>query len=306
MNWWKDYLSFSRRERTAFIVFLVIVTGFIFLPDLIAPRNSATGIPEEVAVIMQEKRPGASSQQDGDGFARTTDIEKDAPVEMFTFDPNTLDSAGFVRLGLKPRTARTIINYRNKGGRFRSPSDLRKIYSLAEKDADRIIPYARVQPVRQPGQYNDYKPGTYHNRYQVPVIDINNASAEEWKALPGIGNVLSARIVRFRESLGGFSSLSQVAKTYGLPDSTFRKILPYLKITAPATNHIDINTAGETELMECPGMTTELAKAIIIRRKQKGNYRKTEDILEIVFVTEEMFRLVAPCLVVRLEKNEGR
>ena len=60
------------------------------------------------------------------------------------------------------------------------------------------------------------------------VINVNAARAEDLKALPGIGDVLSERIVRFRNKLGKFSSVEEVGKTYGLPDSTFQKIKPYL------------------------------------------------------------------------------
>ncbi|NJL77073.1 MAG: helix-hairpin-helix domain-containing protein, partial [Saprospiraceae bacterium] len=35
------------------------------------------------------------------------------------------------------------------------------------------------------------------------------------------------RIVKFREALGGFASVEQVAETYQLPDSTFQKIKPF-------------------------------------------------------------------------------
>lgn len=60
------------------------------------------------------------------------------------------------------------------------------------------------------------------------VINVNTATAEDLKTLPGIGDVLSERIVRFRSKLGKFSSIDEVGKTYGLPDSTFQKIKTYL------------------------------------------------------------------------------
>jgi DNA uptake protein ComE-like DNA-binding protein len=49
--------------------------------------------------------------------------------------------------------------------------------------------------------------------------------------LPGIGDVLSKRIVKFRNSIHGFKSIDDIKKTYGLSDSTFQIILPYLTIS---------------------------------------------------------------------------
>ncbi|WP_369668949.1 ComEA family DNA-binding protein, partial [Enterococcus faecium] len=53
-------------------------------------------------------------------------------------------------------------------------------------------------------------------------MNINTASDSDWEALPGIGKVLAARIIRFRDKLGGFKTVEEIAKTYGLSDSIFQ------------------------------------------------------------------------------------
>lgn len=53
-------------------------------------------------------------------------------------------------------------------------------------------------------------------------------------ALPGIGSKLANRIVTFREKLGGFYAVEQLKETYGLPDSTFQMLKPYLTVNADA------------------------------------------------------------------------
>ena len=65
---------------------------------------------------------------------------------------------------------------------------------------------------------------------EIQPLNVNTATEEEWKALPGIGDVLSKRIVKFRTKLKGFISVQQVGQTYGLADSVFQKILPYLRL----------------------------------------------------------------------------
>ena len=56
------------------------------------------------------------------------DKEEKEPVELFTFNPNTLETEGWRKLGLSERQAKTIMNYRSKGGRFYKKEDLKKIY----------------------------------------------------------------------------------------------------------------------------------------------------------------------------------
>ena len=135
-------------------------------------------------------------------------------------------SVGSVQAALRSAGApldqpvRTIMNYRNKGGGFTTAADIRKIWGLKKEEADRLIPYIRIATQRAMGKENTGE----------KVIDINTATAEEWKSLPGIGEVLSNRIVRFRDKIGGFGSIQEVSKTYGLRDSVFQKLVPYLKL----------------------------------------------------------------------------
>ncbi|MEJ0079640.1 MAG: helix-hairpin-helix domain-containing protein [Puia sp.] len=79
--------------------------------------------------------------------------------------------------------------------------------------------------------------------------DVNLADSIAWSNLPGIGEKLASRIIHFREKLGGFYQLDQVAETYGLPDTTFQKIKPYLRIHSVPLHQIDINTATKEILM---------------------------------------------------------
>lgn len=293
----KDYFSFSKRERNAFIALLVLVLAFLYLPELYPGKKTDPKITAELTGSI--RKPAADTTSDDNNWQPIfEEVEDRVPARLFTFDPNTLDEAGFIMLGLPQRTARTIVNYRNKGGRFRSPEDLRKIYSLKKEDADRIIPYARVAAADyQTQKYTGYSSSYYPNsKKRVEPIDINTASQEDWKSLPGIGEVLSTRIMGYRERIGGFSSIDQVAKTWGLPDSTFRKILPLLKLASPATLQVNINTAFENELMECPGIDRDLAQAIIIYRRQHGKFQTVNDLRQIVFITDEMFRKILPCI----------
>ncbi len=56
-------------------------------------------------------------------------------------------------------------------------------------------------------------------------IDVNHASAEELTALPGVGPVLAAAIVDYREEHGPFSSLEELALVSGVGEGTLSAIL---------------------------------------------------------------------------------
>lgn len=145
---------------------------------------------------------------------------------LFYFNPNTITAEEWKALGLRNRTVKTILNYREKGGRFRQANDIRKIWGLTPAEAEILLPYVRLSALSSKQEKEIVvvsKPGKLlHN------IDVNKATVEEWKTLPGIGEVLANRLVRFREKLGRFNAVEQVGKTYGLSDSVFRQLKPYL------------------------------------------------------------------------------
>jgi competence ComEA-like helix-hairpin-helix protein len=127
-------------------------------------------------------------------------------------------------------------------------------------------------------------------------VDINQADTSAWATLPGIGSKLSLRIVNFREKLGGFYSIEQVAQTFGLPDSVFQRIKPMLLLSAMAIKKININKASEEELKIHPYLRWQLAKAIIAYRNEHGEFKKLEELKNIMAFSEETFNKVAPYL----------
>jgi len=238
-NSWKEWFLFTRRDRNAVTILLLIIGLLIALPYLVPAKRSQIHIDkalqEELDQYLQE-HPRASDQVTYIA-ARDTAVQDTIKHELSFFDPNTLSEAGFLQLGLSQKVVHTLINYRNKGGYFKTAEDLRKIYGLSKTDADRLMPYVRITSVNNKSKKDDNAPvqknaNVPSNPYEK--ININTATAEDWKAFPGIGEVLANRIIKFRASINGFKNVNQVGKTYGLSDSVFQSIKPYLYIADSA------------------------------------------------------------------------
>ena len=238
-GFWKDYFSFTIRERSALLVLLLIIVVFIFLPGFFAPKFKDV----TVDTALQLKLDSITSTLANTQPARNPDIadfnsENKSPalaggeLHPFDFDPNTLPAQGFRKMGLRDKIIQTILSYRNKNGVFRQPDDIRKIYGLTAEEADQLIPFIKIGSgaAATPGKATAFVDKNGISPKQQKTIDINAATEEEWKSLPGIGDVLSKRIDKFRNAVNGFKAVEDVKKTYGLTDSTYQVILPYLAI----------------------------------------------------------------------------
>lgn len=124
------------------------------------------------------------------------------------------------------------------------------------------------------------------------IIDINKADAAAWESLKGIGPVLAARIIRFRDKLGGFYAITQVRETYGLPDSTFNKIQPYLRLNAVSLKKLDLNSADEQTLAQHPYIRYKLARLIVLYRSNNGPFSQPSDLLGIPLVDDSIYRKI--------------
>jgi competence ComEA-like helix-hairpin-helix protein len=100
----------------------------------------------------------------------------------------------------------------------------------------------------------------------------------------------------FREKLGGFYSANQIAEIYGLPDSTFLKIKPYLIVGDVPIKKININTADANLLKQHPYIKWNLANAIVQYRQQHGDFKTLDELQNIALITPEVFAKISPYL----------
>lgn len=209
---------------------------------------------------------------------------------LFQFNPNSCSKMDFEKLGLNKRVINTIMNFREKV-EFKKPEDFKKIYGLSEEKFNELLPYLNLPtPLAIPKKV--YEKPVYAKK-EKKIIDVNNASEEEWQEISGIGPTFSKRIVKFRGKLGGFHSIDQVAETFGMSDSTFQVIKPYLKIEKNLSK-ININEVELEELRSHPYLKWKHAKVLINYRNHHGPYGGKEDLKKVKILKEEQLEKILP------------
>lgn len=312
-----EYFSFTRKERTGIIVVIGLILFFILLPFLFPFFNNPkhvdhTAFEKEIAALEVKEDSGTTSTKrynDNDYEVQhyaTSDknyYTSKPKGELFYFDPNSLPVEGWIKLGVKEKTAKTIQKYILKGGKFYKPEDIGKIWGLHKDEVKRLLPYIKIEakpgsketPAKTtPAAYTYEKPN-----FTKTTVDVNAADTSAFIALPGIGSKLANRIIAFREKLGGFYKTDQVAETYGLPDSTFKKIKDKLVTGNNNIKTININTATVDQLKVHPYIRFNVANAIVQFRNAHGNFSTLTDLKKIMIVTEDIYNKAAPYLTVK-------
>ena len=313
-----SYLHFTKKEKAGTFTLLIIIGSLIALPFLYALIKPAKAFEDnafanDIALLKMNEVDSSTRKsytnnypQNNDDYRMTNNGRATSVKgERFNFDPNTLSEEGWIKLGIKPKTAASIQKYISKGGSFKSAEDLKKVWGLSPALVNELMPYVTIKevPGKKYKEYENYSSQTIYEKKEYPkkvivAVDINTANAEAWIALPGIGEKLAQRILNYKEKLGGFYEVAQIKELYGLPDSTYQKILPYLNLQTAEVKKININTATLDELKMHPYIRYSLANAIVEYRRQHGPYASVATLKNIMIITDEILMKMAPYLVV--------
>ncbi len=312
-----NYFYFTKKERRGTVVLLIIITVLILIPffypliikEKVIPVNTYT---DDIARLSLLEDSGKNKKrffnEEQYEYQRSYSDDVTSNTALFYFDPNNASASVWEKLGVKPKTISTIQNFTSKGGKFREAADLKRIWGLSPVLADKLIPYVRIA-TRSPSTEFTYEKkvypvnvNTFRKKGYAPV-DINAADSGSFTSLPGIGDKLSRRIIKYRDKLGGFYSADQVGETFGLPDSTFKRIRSSLVQGNVPVKKININTATVDELKAHPYIRYHLANVIIQYREQHGKYNVLEQLRNIMIVTDSIYKKVSPYLTTGYTNN---
>lgn len=217
--------------------------------------------------------------------------EANSTVESVRLEPFAIDTASaayLATIGFSPRQAEVVVRYREASGGIRDEEQFRECYVVSNRIAERLSPYILYSA---PRPAEEAEPTA-----TPPKIELNSADSATLRSVVGIGEKSVVEIMRYRELLGGFRSVEQLAELKCVTESNFERILPQISCDSCKISKIDINFADPKELMRHPYVSAKALRRIVKQRKLKGGWSGIEEMVEDDIFTKDEAERLAPYL----------
>lgn len=287
----KDYFSFTRSERNGLIV-LVSLIMILIIARLAVPWFTKDRV-QDLSEFQDEIDEFEKSLIDSTANLSKKQLQKTGS-ELFFFDPNAISSSDLEKLNLSPTVIRNIIKYRDHGGKFQKREDLMKIYGLDTAEYLRIESYIQIKHSENLIVEDD-KGSVKENMTFVPV-PLNLSDSADLIQIKGIGPVLSTRIIKYRNLLGGYVRKEQLLEVYGLTTERFEEIMEAVYIDTANILPILLNETDEYGLERHPYLNIYQARALIRYREINGRFDEIDEIIKNQLLPEDVFEKIKPYL----------
>lgn len=293
-----EYFYFKNKERRAliYVSILCVIASFIPLTFPLFQSSSKVDFSE----FKQEIALFYANEEKDEAVPNTAFIPQE--ISHFPFNPNTATKDEFQQLGLSPRTAQSILNYRNKGGKFFKKEDFKKIYTLKDEDYNRLTDYITL-PLNPPLVIN-WRKKSYEYDHVDKVIatefsfNPNTASYEDLVRL-GISSRAAKGLIKYRNAGAVFRKKSDFKKVYNIDEADYNRLESYIdlpdvvdsptpKKTKPVYKkkewtpvYIDINQATVEEWQKLRGIGPGYANWIVKHREKLGGFATVEQVSEV-------------------------
>ncbi|MEM6721183.1 MAG: helix-hairpin-helix domain-containing protein [Bacteroidota bacterium] len=270
----KSHFTYLKAERSGIlcIIFLIfIVQGIYFYTN---PTKATTNLFSNSAVVNHQK------YIDSLKF-----VALNAKPKRYPFNPNFIsDYKGFT-LGMSTAEIDRLHAFRSKNKYVNSAKEFQTVTKVSDSLLNAIKPYFKFPEWTQRKQQKKrvYQQKKYASKEIeiIKKIDINKATIPELRKVYGIGEKLSARIVKYRTKLNGFVTESQLNEVYGLKPEVIEKLWKRFYLEKPNITKINLNTCTLEELLKVPYINYELADEILNQRILREGFKNFEELTKI-------------------------
>jgi DNA uptake protein ComE-like DNA-binding protein len=270
----KSHFKFSKQDQSGifFLLLLIILLhiGYSYLKD--APLEQRPALQWDAAA------------QTGLDALKAQTIRKDT-LRIYPFNPNYITDYKGYTLGMGTDELDRLMAYRASGRFVNSAEEFQAVTQISDSLLNRISPYFKF-PDWATSKRTSFKtastPKSSAIKKEEAKKDLNGVTAFDLKKINGIGEVLSARIIKFRDRLGGFLIDDQLYDVYGLEKEVAdRALAKYTVLEPPTIVRLNVNDATAAELSQLIYLQRVVAQRIVDYRNANGNLESWDDLIKI-------------------------
>jgi DNA uptake protein ComE-like DNA-binding protein len=226
-----------------------------------------------------------------------TDASNAKPI-IYPFNPNFISDFKGYKLGMSVAEIDRLLAFRKLNKYVNSPEEFQSVTLVSDSLLNTMSSYFKFPDWVKNKKRTTY--AIYSTKTAIAmegkgsVKDINLATKEDLMEVFGVGQVLSDRILKMRETVGGIVSMDQINEVWGLTPEVVDKIkLSFKVLKVPSIIKIDINNASIKELAQFTYFKYGLAREIVIYRSMNGDFVKIEDLTKIKGFPVEKANIIA-------------
>ncbi len=251
---------------------------------------------------LPEKTPDESSNEKKEWLAFQTKMDSlkenkpEYKYKIYPYNPNFITDYKGYKLGMTTAQLDRLFAFRKENKYVNSAKEFQQV----TKVSDSLLKVMEVNfkfPdwVNQKREYTSkFTPFPKKEKEVIVVKDINHATAEDLIKIRGIGEAISARILKEREKFGAFASMEQMQFIWGLSPEVIDYLNQYFKVVdVSQLKKININNATLKQLSAFPFFNYTLSREILIYRSMNTKITGIEDLTKIKGFPVEKVNVIA-------------
>ena len=281
----QSFFEFSRGQRLGvmglFLIIVIIQFSFIFLDFSTSEINNPQ---KQDWLALQPLLDNSKSKKTNYTY------------KIYPFNPNFITDFKGYKLGMSTAEIDRLLAFRKLNKFANSPKEFQNVTQISDSLLNAISPYFKFPDwVNNKNSYkSNYQKNEYQKNVPLKIIDINLATKEDLMRVYGIGDAISDRILKQKETYGGFVSMEQMIDIWGLSPEVIQKLNESFKIISkPIIKKIDINNASAKELSSFSYFRYPLSKEIVIYRTMNGDIKNIEDLTKIKGFPVDKIKIIA-------------
>ncbi len=279
----KSHFEFNKPQRSGILFVCALIVGLLCVLQFYSPQPS---------LLLDICSPQIVKQQAYVDSLRKEALEKKKP-KRYPFNPNFISDYKAYTLGLTPLEFDRLSRFRGSNKWIHSIADFKEVTKVSDSLLAIIGPLFKFPDWVVKSKAASAQKSLSVGLSYTDKIDLNTATQIQLQKVRGIGPALSARIISYRDKLGGFSVDKQLQNVWGLSQQVVANVLAGFTVKTPnPIKQIAINTASVSDIATIPGISFDFAKEIWEFRILRQKIESLSELKKIEGMTASKYALI--------------